>query len=230
MAEKIIGVEVKSLVYDIEDSKTRSIAEDALSNANSAVVKADETASALAPVAQSVAEIEANIGSNDISEIASNASAALEATEEIPPLQEKIGDVDISAAGDSVTDAISKMNEILGNVSGAVYSTEEKLVGKWIDGRDLYQKTFTATLTSQPNVYTRIPLNIPNVKNIFLDQGASFWTNGLGFWPLAPYGVQFDSVGPSVFCFVSASHFEYRVFSSAVSQQIVFTVKYTKNS
>lgn len=230
MAEKIIGVEVKSLVYDIEDSKTRSIAEDALSNANSAVVKADETASALAPVAQSVAEIEANIGSNDISEIASNASAALEATEEIPPLQEKIGDVDISEAGDSVTDAISKMNEILENVSGAVYSTEEKAVGKWIDGRILYQKTFQATLTSQQNAYTRIAHNIPNVKDIFLDMGASYWSNGSSFWPLSSYGAQPDSPGGGVFCFISTQYFDYRLFGGAASQRVVFTVKYTKNS
>lgn len=203
MAEKIIGVEVKSLVYDIEDSKTRSIAENALSNANSAAVKADETASALAPVAQSVAEIEANIGSNDISEIASNASAALEATEEIPPLQEKIGDVDISAAGDSVTDAISKMNEILGNVSGAVYSTEEKAVGKWIDGRTVYQKTISIPAGTYSGVF-QFPFGVPDLDFIVAFDGVLIRSEGFtiplpfssgGDWT---YNLQIDCTGGNI--------------------------------
>lgn len=129
MAGKIIGVEVKSLVYDIEDSKTRSIAKDALSNANSAVIKASETADALMPVAQSVAEIEANIGDNDISEIASKADTAMEAVEEIGAIEERIGTADISALAPTITEAENVLSSRIGDLSKLVTADKTNLVG-----------------------------------------------------------------------------------------------------
>ena len=48
-------------------------------------------------------------------------------------------------ASTNVQTAISEVNTNVGGLSGRFdYSTVEKVVGKWIDGRDIYQKTFDA--------------------------------------------------------------------------------------
>lgn len=45
------------------------------------------------------------------------------------------------------------------------YSTEEQIVGKWVDGKELYRKTFIGTLSAGEH---EICHNILNVDTIFL--------------------------------------------------------------
>ena len=52
------------------------------------------------------------------------------------------------------------------------YSTEEKVVGTWIDGKPLYQKTITFTPTT--NTETTYKHNIENVDEIFFDFDHSY--------------------------------------------------------
>lgn len=60
------------------------------------------------------------------------------------------------------------------------YSTEEKRVGTWIDGKPLYRKTITFNTIIQMNKTTSITHNIENAKNIFIDFSASFMEANIG--------------------------------------------------
>ena len=51
---------------------------------------------------------------------------------------------------------------------GVNYSTAEQVIGTWIDGKPLYQKTFSFTLTkNNRSSYGEYPHNIANVDTIF---------------------------------------------------------------
>ena len=85
-----------------------------------------------------------------------------------------------SLNGNSTTDAPSvnavnnKFNEI------STYSTEEKVIGKWIDGKPLYRKTIEGIVSkSNENV---IIGTIPNIENVAKKYGQGlagglYWTD-----------------------------------------------------
>lgn len=56
-----------------------------------------------------------------------------------------------------------------GTSTGEVYSTEEQRIGTWIDGKPLYQKTFTGTVSSNGA--------FPNI----VIAGVQTWVNGSGW-------------------------------------------------
>lgn len=85
-----------------------------------------------------------------------------------------------SLAGNSTTDAPSvnavnnKFNEI------SIYSTEEKVVGKWIDGKPLYRKTIEG-IVSKINENVIIG-TIPNIETVAKKYGQGlagglYWTD-----------------------------------------------------
>lgn len=47
------------------------------------------------------------------------------------------------------------------------YSTEEKIVGKWIDGRNIYRKVIEYTVNLPSNTWVEIPEEIGNKQMIF---------------------------------------------------------------
>lgn len=54
-----------------------------------------------------------------------------------------------------------KINEALSNV-GTTYSTEERVVGKWIDGSDVYEKTYYyASLATSRNDWSLLESSVP---------------------------------------------------------------------
>lgn len=53
------------------------------------------------------------------------------------------------------------------------YSTVEHVVGKWIDGKPLYEKTVLDTLNTSANTYFTINHNISNVKMIYINTSNS---------------------------------------------------------
>ena len=55
-----------------------------------------------------------------------------------------------------------------------IYSTDEVVVGTWIDGKPLYRRMFD--FGTLPNNYVASKShNIPNIKHIHINLGASFW-------------------------------------------------------
>lgn len=67
---------------------------------------------------------------------------------EISDLQDAVTAVQgaITTAQEEISNLENKVN------SGHVYSTEEKIVGKWTDGKPLYELTFDGNELSIPNV------------------------------------------------------------------------------
>ena len=55
-----------------------------------------------------------------------------------------------------------------------VYRGQETLVGKWIDGKNLYKKTITFTTTIETYKALTITHGISNVDKIWVDSTASF--------------------------------------------------------
>lgn len=80
------------------------------------------------------------------------------------------------------TDLVSAINEVSSSSGGQIkYSTEERVVGEWIDGKSVYQKVFVIadTITLNPDGYTRVfipPETIENVVDMQCSSGLfHFW-------------------------------------------------------
>lgn len=66
--------------------------------------------------------------------------------------------------------ALKEVNESLANVSKNIYSTDEKVIGTWIDGKPLYRKVVThSTFTTG----SMVDHNIQNVDHIHLGVGTN---------------------------------------------------------
>lgn len=57
------------------------------------------------------------------------------------------------------------------------YSTKEKRVGTWIDGKPLYSKTISFKTSDNMNIFLDIKLS--NIDTIFIDESASFIINNI---------------------------------------------------
>lgn len=68
---------------------------------------------------------------------------------------------------------INKRITDIGTTAQINYSTEEQVIGTWIDGKPLYQKTVELTAPDVAYTYKTIPHNIPDVEDIFIDEAHS---------------------------------------------------------
>ena len=115
------------------------------------------------------------------------------------------------------------------------YSTTEKIIGKWIDGKPLYRKTITFTTMIKQNEITSIAHNIENAKNIFIDFGASFMEANIGEsdylsynFPIIGYG---NSTNDKVFCYVNPTDINFYANGNwAENWTKHITLKYTKTT
>lgn len=64
-----------------------------------------------------------------------------------------------------------------------VYSTNEQIVGKWINGKPLYEKTFTTTITTSETVAgnikfgtVQLPSELSSLEHLFVDVEHSFYS------------------------------------------------------
>jgi hypothetical protein len=89
-------------------------------------------------------------------------------TEVSTMLDNEIGDLS-ELETENKDNTVDAINELKGNIDTlderGVYSTTEKVVGEWIDGKPLYRKVLTTTITSSSAI--EIPLNITNLKRIY---------------------------------------------------------------
>lgn len=115
------------------------------------------------------------------------------------------------------------------------YSTEEKRVGTWIDGKPLYRKTITFNTIIQMNKITSITHNIENAKNIFIDFSASFMEANIGKsdylsynFPLIGYA---SNITDKVYCYVDLTNINfYSNGSWAENWTKHITLNYTKTT
>lgn len=89
-------------------------------------------------------------------------------------IKKEISDLQVAVATvqNAVTTAQNDINALETKVnSGHVYSTDEKVVGKWIDGRSIYEKTWqieNVTATNNWDVTNEYFGNIAFVTSAFL--------------------------------------------------------------
>ena len=115
------------------------------------------------------------------------------------------------------------------------YSTEEQVIGKWIDGKPLYRKTITFTSTISANTTTSIAHNITNAKNIFIDFSASFMEANIGEnnylsynFPIIGYG---GNITDKVYCYVNPTDINFYASGAWAENWIKhITLKYTKTT
>ena len=82
----------------------------------------------------------------------------------------------------NVLETINNLPSSSGGSSSDIYSTEETIVGTWIDGRPLYRKVVIIDdIGDAGNLH--IPYNIDNADIVWVDGSASFVTNNMETLP-----------------------------------------------
>lgn len=106
------------------------------------------------------------------------------------------------------------------------YSTEEHVVGKWIDGRTLYERTVSYSNVS--NGESTFNLDVLNVDNLFIHDGVAFGMYG-GPSYLMPLNYNDGHTVISVYILhVSSNNINLNVISSSDLNEINVTIRYTK--
>jgi hypothetical protein len=108
-----------------------------------------------------------------------------------------------------------------------VYSTSEIKVGTWIDGKPLYERTYSVNSSGQAGVWERFDLGIANLSFAFYTLVVGIRSDGA--CP-QPYNVNSgDLLVPSI----SLSNVRMSIYwqhSSAVYTKFYFTIRYTKTT
>lgn len=113
-----------------------------------------------------------------------------------------------------------KINANLGEIekkAGNVYSTEETVIGKWIDGRPIYSKTFSNTLWT-PNTEL-----LSDVDVIVSFDGMYKYTQ-LGVYMNLSYRDNYGSFR------VDLNPNTHKVVLNCVGSEAIFTIKYVKTT
>lgn len=114
-----------------------------------------------------------------------------------------------------------------------VYSTDEQVVGKWIDGSTIYEKTFTATFT---NIAHNTPQNMVDVSGLGIaDVIRVFGSCKYDSTTPSVQPTLYESLGGHFYCYVFPSG--YLQFGQAMTSQttgrtygVNVTIQYTKSS
>jgi len=109
------------------------------------------------------------------------------------------------------------------------YSTEEQIVGEWIDGKPIYQKTITATSCSAG--YNYITHGLTNAK-IVNGWGVYMELNGEGN-PLPMLGSSPSSIDVPysvLLSHISGGRLEFLVGANRSGGDIYYTLQYTKTT
>ena len=111
------------------------------------------------------------------------------------------------------------------------YSTVEQRIGTWIDGKPLYQKSFTLN-TGSSGSYNYYITDLSNIEIVFIDHGASVYRN-IGYIGVSPYKysniAQSDVVAESTID-NNLVRIGWRTGSDAVNKDLYITIKYTKTT
>lgn len=122
------------------------------------------------------------------------------------------------------------------------YSTDEKVIGTWIDGKTLYEKTISFT-TGNEGDYNTYLTDIENPDTMFIDFSHSYYkTSNTAYLQVLPYVNIAGNLPTGMTAFNSTItmllgkqdnklRIDYRVGSNAVAGKTVYvTVQYTKSS
>ena len=106
-----------------------------------------------------------------------------------------------------------------------IYSTTEQVIGKWIDGNDLYEKILQFTSTSTADTLTSVAHSIANVSMIYIE--TAFVVGSSYTQEMAPFG---GLTGNDWFQgAVNSTSFDYQVGNDFVSCPVYVILRYTKS-
>lgn len=145
-------------------------------------------------------------------------------TTEISTINNNIGDLNNLETTDksSVVNAINEINNRF------TYSTEEKVIGKWVNGKLLYKKTITFTDFERTGGDTYKEHNIPNIDLAFIDFSKSFGTQPSGETVVGNYA--YNTAYSFQISGANKNAILYSVGSSIAMSSITVTLNYTKTT
>ena len=114
------------------------------------------------------------------------------------------------------------------------YSTNEHVIGTWIDGKTLYEKTVSFT-TGSVGSYNNYETDITSPDTMMIDFSSSFYINGNAMSPAIPYFGSFGENDTNAFAVLcnkvnNKLRIDYRVGNTSTGKQVYVTVRYTKSS
>lgn len=108
------------------------------------------------------------------------------------------------------------------------YSTLEQIVGRWIDGKPMYQKTLS--FTNLTGAINDVPTGITNIEKVCYMEGICLQNNANGSYRALPYAIPStytDSIG---FVFnKNDATIEFRLGGNTYSE-LYITIRYTKTT
>jgi len=110
--------------------------------------------------------------------------------------------------------------------TGTDYSTDEQIIGTWLDGKPLYQKSGTYTFTeSKTDTTVNMPITLTNIKDV-IEASASIGGAVIPIGSTGAYGV--ITLGT-----VTSTYVQLRLCgnqSLGSGDTVLFTVRYTKTT
>ena len=118
-----------------------------------------------------------------------------------------------------------------GGSSSHTYSTEEQVVGKWIDGRDVYEKTYEVNTTTPlgTNTYA-FNHEITDLDRVINYYGSSYWPGGAG-GKMIPFSDGTDSIFVTLYNNnVIGMYLSDGMITTGGAYYIVITIQYIKTT
>lgn len=109
------------------------------------------------------------------------------------------------------------------------YSTDEQVIGEWIDGKPVYQKTLIEKLPNS-NGETIIDLSSLNIDNIYNFTGIHFSSS---YWGIIPVSNVENGTTYTIFPYYIRSSGSLRIYNSISAyygRDICITIQYTKTT
>lgn len=115
-------------------------------------------------------------------------------------------------------------------VDNQVYSTDELLIGTWIDGKPLYQRTYEITTTTTDTRQYLGSIGLTNIKNAWINESASF----VRYSENTDRGIQgvntFLSTNDYKNCYIDSGQSLTLKTGSAMTLYWTITLRYTKTT
>lgn len=113
------------------------------------------------------------------------------------------------------------------NIDFATYSTSEQLVGKWIDGRDIYRRTIN--LGSLPNNTSKSVAIGTTIRQLIKLEGTAYRSSDGTNFPLPFVAAQAVEPQPDIQIFTTSTEITVQTTTDRSNLTAYITIEYTKN-
>lgn len=157
-----------------------------------------------------------------------NASDLNEIKEVVNANDDKVGDL-AQLNTTNKDNLVGAINEVLSNdTTKGSYSTNETVVGTWIDGKPIYRKVINATKISGNTLL--IPINDLNIDTIFFDRTHSYIVTTSAIVYPFPYNYA-NTSDTYTACERDGNNIKINSSEGAYSNgQIILVIEYTKTT